>query len=57
MATIKDIAKLAGVSPMTVSNVLHKRYNKVSEDTIERINTIAKQHKHRPKLVHTPFCF
>ncbi|MEE1224908.1 MAG: LacI family DNA-binding transcriptional regulator [Clostridia bacterium] len=50
MATIKDIAKLAGVSPMTVSNVLHKRYNKVSEDTIERINTIAKQYNYTPNL-------
>ena len=41
MATIKDIAKLAGVSAMTVSNVLHNRHHKVSQESIERVKQIA----------------
>ena len=32
MARIKDIAKLANVSPSTVSNVIHGRKNKLSPE-------------------------
>lgn len=42
MATIKDIAKAAGVSQGTVSNVLNGRDN-VSSDKIERVMNAAKQ--------------
>ncbi|SUC30042.1 DNA-binding transcriptional repressor PurR [Providencia rettgeri] len=42
MATIKDIAKLAGVSHGTVSNVLNKRGN-VSVEKIEAVYKAAKQ--------------
>lgn len=42
MATIKDIAKLAGVSHGTVSNVLNKRGN-VSVEKIEAVYQAAKQ--------------
>lgn len=32
MATIKDIAAYTGVSPTTVSNVIHGRSGRVSEE-------------------------
>jgi len=45
VTTIKEIAKLSNVSATTVSNVIHKRYEKVSkekrqivEETIEKLN-------------------
>jgi LacI family transcriptional regulator len=40
MVTLKDIAKEAGVSVMTVSRVVNKCYSKVSEENIEKIQTI-----------------
>lgn len=47
---IKEIAKLAGVSPMTVSNVINKRYAKVSEATVEKVNKIIKEKNYIPNL-------
>jgi len=38
MSTIKDIANIVGVSATTVSNVIHGKSNRVSAETIERIN-------------------
>ncbi|MDD4112987.1 MAG: LacI family DNA-binding transcriptional regulator [Herbinix sp.] len=43
MATLKDIAKEAGVSVMTVSRVVNKRYSEVSEENIEKIQAIIKK--------------
>ena len=37
MVTIKDIAKYTGVSPTTVSNVIHGRDSKVSPETREKV--------------------
>ena len=37
MVTIKDLAKIAKVSPTTVSNVLHGRTGKVSEQTLKKV--------------------
>ncbi len=37
MTTIKDIAEYTGVSATTVSNVIHGRKNRVSKETVERI--------------------
>ncbi|MBK5200631.1 MAG: LacI family DNA-binding transcriptional regulator [Spirochaetaceae bacterium] len=47
---IKEIAKLAGVSPMTVSNVINKRYSKVSMTTVEKVNKIIKEKNYIPNL-------
>ena len=48
--TLKDIADKAGVSMMTVSNVINGKNNKVSEKTIERINQIIKECGYVPNL-------
>lgn len=50
MATIKEIAKLSGVSPMTVSNVINKKYHKVSEKTIEKVEQIIEELNYVPNL-------
>ena len=42
MITVKDIARLAGVSQGTVSNVLNNRGN-VSAEKIQRVTEAAKQ--------------
>lgn len=50
MATMKDIAKLAGVSTSTVSHVINKsRY--VSEEISERVNNAAKQLNYAPSAL------
>ncbi len=43
MITLKDIAKLAGVSTMTVSRVVNGQHNRVSEETIDRVQRIIKE--------------
>ena len=48
--TLKDIADKAGVSMMTVSNVINGKNNRVSEKTIERINQIIKECGYVPNL-------
>ena len=40
MTTLRDIAQRAGVSAMTVSNVINGRHRKVSQETIERVRAI-----------------
>lgn len=50
MATIKEIANLAGVSTTTVSNVIHGKTGKVSPATIERINALIKETGYVQKL-------
>lgn len=40
MKTLKEIAQAAGVSMATVSNVINGNYNKVSSDTVARIQAI-----------------
>src|SRR5699024_4460455 len=48
MVTIKDIAKAANVSAMTVSNVLHGRTKKVSKETRERIERLMEEMQYVP---------
>lgn len=43
MITIKQMAELADVSPTTVSNVLHGRYNKISKDKLNRVQQVIEQ--------------
>lgn len=50
MATIKDIAKQAGVSFTTVSNVIHGNTKKVSPATIDKINHIMKEMNYIPNM-------
>lgn len=50
MTTIKDIAKQAGVSFTTVSNVIHGNTKKVSPATIEKINRIMKEMNYVPNM-------
>lgn len=42
--TMNDIAKKAGVSVMTVSNVINNNHNKVSLKTIKKINKIIEEY-------------
>lgn len=43
MISIKEIAYLAGVSPTTVSNVLHGRTDKMSADTLQKVRKVIKE--------------
>lgn len=43
MVTIKDLAKMAKVSPTSVSNVLNGRFNKVSDETLAKIQAVIKE--------------
>lgn len=50
MATIKDVAKLAGVSTATVSNVINKtRY--VSPELVAKVSRAMKELNYRPNVV------
>lgn len=48
--TLKDIADKAGVSMMTVSNVINGKTSRVSPKTAERINAIIKECGYVPNL-------
>lgn len=45
---LKDIAQLAGVSSVTVSNVINGNYNKVSKETIEKVQKIIDENDYKP---------
>lgn len=48
--TLKDIAEKAGVSMMTVSNVINGKHSRVSPVTIEKVNRIVKELNYVPNL-------
>lgn len=50
MIRIKDIAKKAGVSTTTVSNVIHGNTNKVSKDTIRKVQTLLEEYAYVPSM-------
>ncbi len=51
MATIKDIAKRAGVSTATISNVLNNNKSKVGEKTRKRVLEIIEEMDYKPNSV------
>lgn len=50
MAILKDIAAEAGVSIMTVSNVINGNHDKVSKKTVVRIQELIEKHHYVPNL-------
>lgn len=50
MVTIKDIAKYTGVSCTTISNVIHGRSNRVSQETIEKVNSAIRVLGYTPNM-------
>lgn len=46
MVTIKKIAEIVGVSPTTVSNVIHGRKNKVSEENYKKVKKALKKNNY-----------
>lgn len=48
--TLKDIADKAGVSMMTVSNVINGKHNRVSTKTIEKVNALIQEYGYVPNL-------
>lgn len=48
--TIKDIAEELGLSTATVSNVIHGKAGRVSEETIHRVNKLLEERKYIPNM-------
>lgn len=48
--SITEIAKMANVSKMTVSNVINKRFSKVSKETREKVERIIQETNYTPNL-------
>lgn len=49
--TIQDVAREAGVSPSTVSNVLNQRWRQTSKETRERILEVARRLNYQPNAM------
>lgn len=50
MQRLKDIAKMAGVSPTTVSNVIHNKEGRVSRDTADRVRKVLEENGYAPDV-------
>ena len=48
---LKDIAKEAGVSTATVSNVINGNFHKVSRETIDKVQKIIEENDYKPSTV------
>ena len=48
MITIKEIAKLSGVSISTVSKIVNNKADDISQETIDRVLEIVKKHNYSP---------
>ena len=46
---IKDLARIAGVSPSTVSKIMHQKDDNISAETREHVLSIAKQYNYVPR--------
>ncbi len=53
MSTIKEISRKAGVSPTTVSNVIHGRTNKVSPAIREKVEAVLSEVNYAPNMAAT----
>lgn len=51
MATLKDVAKRAGVSIATVSYVLNNRTDKVSDEVAQRVRQVVKELNYSPNMM------
>ena len=50
LITIKELAKMIGVSPTTVSNVIRGKTNEVSQQTIEKVQKVLKEVNYIPNM-------
>ena len=50
MIRMQDIADMAGVSRTTVSNVLHGKTKRVSQETMEKIRKILEENEYEPNI-------
>lgn len=50
MVTIKDLASYTGVSATTISNVIHGRSSRVSQETIEKVNDAIRTLGYTPNM-------
>ena len=50
MITIKEMANILGVSPTTVSNVIHGKTKEVSEETVEKVRELLEKYHYVPNM-------
>jgi LacI family transcriptional regulator len=50
MITIKEMANIIGVSPTTVSNVIHGKTKEVSKETVEKVNELLEKYHYIPNM-------
>lgn len=48
--TIKDIAEELGLSTATISNVIHGKTNKVSDETVKRVQALLEERQYIPSM-------
>ena len=57
---IADIAEELGLSTTTVSNVIHGKTKKISDETVKRVQALLEEKKYIPNMagihVHSVYC-